>query len=206
MKALVIGGLSGTIGKAVSHHFKNNGYDVIDASRSTNPALDITNPHSIEEYYQQVDEFDAIISTAGGAAFASLDKLEEAQIQLCLDSKLMGQVNIVRKGLSKLRPNGVFVITGGMLAYSPMPQTSMIALVNAGLEGFVKAAALEMTEGRRVVIVHPPWLAETATGLGMDAAPWPNAAKVAEAYLEAAKGNYNGAPVFVEGYKPGIAS
>ncbi len=56
-------------------------------------------------------------------------------------------------------------------------QTSMITMVNAGLEGFVKAAALDLTEGRRIVIVHPPWVAETAAALGMDAAPWPNAAK-----------------------------
>ncbi len=108
----------------------------------------------------------------------------------------------MRKGLGNLRPNGVFVITGGMLAYSPWPQTSMVTLINAGLEGFVKAAALDLTEGRRIVIVHPPWVAETAAASGMDASPWPNAAKTAEAYLQAIEGNKNGAPVFVEGYEP----
>jgi hypothetical protein len=78
----------------------------------------------------------------------------------------------------------------------------MITMVNAGLEGFVKGAALDMTNGHRVVIVHPPWVAETAQKLGMDAAPWPKATKVAEAYLDAIEGTQNGAPVFVEGYLP----
>jgi hypothetical protein len=75
-------------------------------------------------------------------------------------------------------------------------------MVNLGLEGFAKAAALDMTEGRRVVIVHPPWVAETAAKLGMDASPWPSAAKTAEAYVSAIEGNKNGAAVFVEGHSP----
>ena len=89
----------------------------------------------------------------------------------------MGQVNLVRKGLNNLRPGGVFVITGGILAYSPIPQTSLISMVNIGLEGFARAVALELTEGRRIVVVHPSWVAETAAKIGMDPAPWPDAAK-----------------------------
>lgn len=201
MKVLIIGA-SGTIGKAVTQLFKDEGHEVSEASRSTQPGVDFTNPAAINKFYSEADEVDAIITTAGDAAFVSLDKLNDEQIQLTLQSKLMGQINMVRKGIAKLRPNGVFVITGGMLAYSPWPQTSMITMVNAGLEGFAKAAALDLTEGRRIVIVHPPWVAETAKALGMDATPWPDAAKVAEAYLEAVEGNQNGVPVFVKGYQP----
>ena len=201
MKVLVVGA-SGTIGKAVVRLFKDKGHDVIEASRSTNPAVNFTRPESLIEFYDRIDNVDAIVTTAGDAAFVSLDKLNEEQITLSLQSKLMGQVNVVRKGLSKLNPGGVFVITGGMLAYSPWPQTSMITMVNLGLEGFVKGAALDLSEGRRLVIVHPPWVAETAAALGMDATPWPNAAKVATAYLGAITGNQNGVPVFVAGYEP----
>ena len=201
MKILIIGA-SGTIGKAVEQLFKNKGYEVVAASRSTTPAVDITKAATIDEFYHQSGDFDAIITTAGDAAFVSLDKISEDQIQLTLQSKLMGQINMVRKGLNKLRSNGVFVITGGMLAYDPWPQTSMITMVNSGLEGFAKAAALDLTEGRRIVIVHPPWVAETAAALGMDASPWPNAAKVAEAYVKAVSGNENGVAVFVDGYEP----
>ncbi len=201
MKVLVVGA-SGTIGKAVTQLFKDKGHEVIQASRSTSPGIDFTKPETIDQFYEQLGQVDAIVTTAGDAAFVSLDQLNDAQIQLSLHSKLMGQINMVRKGLSNLKPNGVFVITGGILAYSPLPQTSMIAMVNAGLEGFARAAALDMTGGRRIVIVHPPWVAETATAFGMDAAPWPDAAKVAEAYLSAIEGNENGVPVFVNGYEP----
>lgn len=201
MKAVVVGS-SGTIGNAVTQLLENKGHKVIKVSRSTQPGVNIADASAIDNFYANLGEVDAIICTAGDAAFASLDKLTDEQIHLSVNSKLLGQVNMVRKGLSNLRPNGVFVITGGMLAYSPSPQTSMITMVNAGLEGFAKAAALDLTDGRRIVIVHPPWVAETAAQLGMDATPWPNAAKTAHAYLEAIEGNRNGEPVFVEGYKP----
>ncbi|GEO08386.1 short chain dehydrogenase [Segetibacter aerophilus] len=201
MKIVVIGA-SGTIGKAVVQLLKEKGHEVVGASRSSEPSVDFTDSSSIDRFYETIGEVDAIVTAAGDAAFVALEKLDDAQIQLSLHSKLMGQINMVRKGLSKLRPNGAFVITGGILAYTPWPQTSMITMVNLGLEGFAKAAALDLTEGRRIVVVHPPWVAETATALGMDATPWPNAAKVAEAYLAAVEGNQNGVPVFVEGYDP----
>jgi len=201
MKILVIGA-TGTIGKALSGLLKEKGHQVVEASRSSQPAIDFTDNSSIDRFYTALGEVDAIVTAAGDAAFVALNSLTEDQIQLSLHSKLMGQINAVRKGLKHLRPGGAAVITGGMLAYYPWPQTAMIAMVNRGLEGFVMGAALDMTEGRRVMIVHPPWVAETAAALGMDASPWPNAAKVARTYWHAIESGQNGAPVFVEGYGP----
>jgi len=201
MKALVVGS-NGTIGKAVVELLEEKGIEVIGASRSTNPSLDITDSSGIEAFFEKAGEVDAIISAAGDAAFSFLDKVTDDDIQLSINSKLLGQVNLVRKGMNNLRPGGVFVITGGILAYSPMPQTSIIAMVNAGLEGFARAVALELTEGRRIVVVHPSWVAETAAKIGMDPAPWPDAKKTATAYLEAIEGTNNGEPVFVDGYEP----
>ena len=201
MKAVLVGA-SGTIGHAIRDLLKEKGYEVIEVSRSTQPAVNIDDASSIDSFYATIGQVEVIVSAAGSAAFTSLDKLTDEDIQLSVNSKLLGQVNLVRKGLSKLKPNGVFVITGGILAYTPGPQTSMIAMVNAGLEGFARAAALDLTEGRRIVVVHPPWVSETATKLGMDASPWPNAATTAEAYLTAIEGSKNGEAVFVKGYKP----
>ncbi|GEO02637.1 short chain dehydrogenase [Adhaeribacter aerolatus] len=201
MKIVVLGA-TGTIGKAVMELLQSKGHEVIAAARSTSPSIDITDPASIDRFYAQVGEVDAIVSVAGEAAFVQVDKLTDEQVQLSINSKLLGQINMVRKGLTRLRPNGVAVITGGFLAYIPAPQTAMIAMVNAGLEGFTKAAALDLTEGRRILIVHPPWVAETAAALGMDPSPWPNAAKTAEAYLTAIEGTKTGKPIFVEGFTP----
>jgi NAD(P)-dependent dehydrogenase (short-subunit alcohol dehydrogenase family) len=201
---IIVVGATGTIGKAVAQLLKDKGHEVVGASRSSQPAIDITDPSSIDAFYSQVGEVDAIVSAAGDAVPGPTDKITDEQLQFSLSSKLQGQINVVRKGLSYLRPNGVFVITGGFLAYKPAPNTSMYAIANSGLEGFAKAAALDFTEGRRIVIIHPPWVAETAKAIGMDPAPWPNAEKTAEAYLAAIEGNVNGQPVFVEGYDPTV--
>lgn len=202
MKVLVIG-YSGTIGNAVTRLLKEKGYEIIPASRSTEPSMNMEDPSSIDKFFAGIDQVDAIIAIAGAVAGGAIDKLTDEQVEVGLNSKLAGQVNIVRKGLTKLKPGGVFVITGGMLAFMSWPQTSMYTMVNAGLDAFAKGASLDLTEGRRIVIVHPPYVAETAAKLGMDTSPWPSAGETAKAYLEAIEGNKNGEPVFVKGYEPG---
>lgn len=202
MKALVIG-YSGTIGNAVTRLLQEKGYEIIPASRSTDPGINIEDPSSIDKFFAGIEGVDAIVAIAGAVAGGAIDKLTDEQVEVGLKSKLAGQINIVRKGLTKLRPGGVFVITGGMLAFMSWPETSMYIMVNAGLDAFTKGAALDLTEGRRIVIVHPPYVAETAAKLGMDTSPWPSADETAIAYLEAIEGGKNGEPVFVKGYEPG---
>lgn len=132
----------------------------------------------------------------------SLAELSAEDIESAARGKLLGQVNLVRLGLSNLRPDGVFILTGGMSAYAPVPKMSASAMVNAGLEGFVRHASLDLQAGRRIVIVHPPPVREAVIQLGMDGARFPNAAAVAEAYLIALESKITGQPIFVEGYRP----
>ncbi len=201
MKIAVIGA-SGTIGKAITLLLRKQGHEVVEGSRSTQPPIDIDQPGSIDKFYEETGPIDAVVCAAGNAAFGALDSLTDDQFQLCINSKLMGQINLVRKGLSRLNPGGAFILTGGIFAYKPWPQTSAIAMVNAGLEGFVKAAALDLEAKFRLLIVHPPLVKETATQMKMDDSPWPAAAQVAEVYAAAVTGNETGKPVFLNGYNP----
>jgi NAD(P)-dependent dehydrogenase (short-subunit alcohol dehydrogenase family) len=73
-----------------------------------------------------------------------------------------------------------------------MPGSAAISLVNAGLEGFVRAAGLEMTRGVRVNVVSPPWVKETLRARKMDESHGLAAADVAKAYVEAVEGKSNG--------------
>jgi hypothetical protein len=77
-----------------------------------------------------------------------------------------------------------------------------MAMVNAGLGGFVRGASLDLKDTHRVVIVHPPSSREWAIQVGMDGSPWPTAAMIAETYLMALESRMTGQSVFVEGYHP----
>jgi NAD(P)-dependent dehydrogenase (short-subunit alcohol dehydrogenase family) len=65
-------------------------------------------------------------------------------------------------------------------------------MVNAGLEGFVRAAALEMPRGLRINAVSPPWVKETMVKFGKDPTPGQAAADVAKAYVAAVDGKHQG--------------
>jgi len=72
------------------------------------------------------------------------------------------------------------------------PSAAAISLVNAGLEGFVRAAALEMPAGVRVNIVSPPWVRETLSRMGLEPAPGMPAVSVAAAYADSVEGTMTG--------------
>jgi NAD(P)-dependent dehydrogenase (short-subunit alcohol dehydrogenase family) len=65
-------------------------------------------------------------------------------------------------------------------------------LVNAGLEAFVHAAAVEMPRGIRLNVVCPGWVSETLRALGMDATTGTPVVEVAGVYAEAVEGAAHG--------------
>ncbi len=200
MKIAVVGA-TGTIGKAVSNLLEEEGHEVIRSSRKIEPSVNIDKPESIDEYYSTIGSVDAVICAAGNASFGPLQEMTEKKLNIGIKSKLMGQVNLVRKGVEYLSGNAVFVLTSGMLSAKPWPNTSAVAMVNAGLEGFTRAAALDLEEGKRVCIVSPPLINETAKQMGRDPEPWPGASVVAKTYLDAVSGDANGEVIFVDGYE-----
>ncbi len=189
---VVIIGASGTIGRAVADALSAR-HEVVRVGRTrADYQVDLASKDSIERLYQAVSPFDAVISAAGQARFGSLETLTDSDFQISLSNKLMGQVNLVRLGLSCIRDRGSFTLTSGVLASEPMPGSAAISLVNAGLEGFVRAAALETPRGVRINVVSPPWVAETLEMMGRDRSAGLPAVIVAAAYVESLEGKQNG--------------
>ena len=203
MKLGIIGA-TGLIGKAVTALLTDKGHEIVQASRNTQPSLNLADPASIEAFYKTLGEVDAVICAApqGGGGIGPLTGFSDEVIDSYTKSKLLGQVNLVRKGLSNIRPGGVFILTGGMTGFLPMPKISVSAMLNTALDKFVSRVAPELQDGRRIVIVHPPAVREFAVQHGMDGALYPNAATVATTYLLALEDTNTGQPVFVEGYHP----
>ena len=190
MRILVVGA-SGTIGRAVVSALAGN--EIIAASRNNAAvAVDMANPASIQAMYRHVGRIDAVISAAGQAKFAPLVQLSDADFRFCLDNKLMGQVNLVRFGFEHLSDGGSFTLTSGVLAGSPMRGSGAISLVNAGIEGFARAAAMEAPRGIRVNVVSPPWVRETLVALKMDPSNGLPAEAVARSYVRSVTGAETG--------------
>jgi len=113
----------------------------------------------------------------------------------------MGQVNLARLGARHVTDRGSFTLTSGVLANEPMPGGAAISLVNAGLEGFVRAAALEISRGIRVNVVSPPWVSETLKAMGKDPGAGMPAEQVAAAYAAAVEGQQTGQVLSARDFK-----
>ncbi|MFW6289826.1 MAG: short chain dehydrogenase [Mariniphaga sp.] len=201
MKAIVIGA-TGTIGSAVVRRLETSGYEVIKASRHSEESVDIQYEDSIKKLLERTGKVDVVISAAGRAAFGEMNKLSDDDFALSIGNKLMGQVKLLQNGLSWLNPGGTILLTGGIFAYKPVPGSAAIAMVNAALEGFVRAAALETGDNKKVIVIHPPLVAETAQMMGLDPTPYISAEEASEAYLDAINNGKSGVPFFAKNNAP----
>ncbi|MFO0706344.1 MAG: short chain dehydrogenase [Nitrospira sp.] len=191
MRIVVLGG-TGTIGSAIVAALSPRHEVVAIGHRVGTLRVDLASPESIAQMFQAVGTFDALVSAAGRAVFNSLENLTDADYQVGLSNKLMGQVNLVRIGRQFVNDGGSFTLTSGVLSREPMKGSASISMVNAGLEGFVRAAALELPRGIRINVVSPPWVTETLIARKMDPAPGMPAAAVAQAYVASIEGTATG--------------
>lgn len=192
MKILVIGA-SGTIGSAVVKALEAKGHTVTGVHRKSNPPYDLHKPELLDAVFAKTGKVDAVISCAGGGAFGkSLEELTDQDLQSSLNDKLMGQVNVIRHALKHVNDGGSISVTSGVLAHSPMPKTSAISMINAGLEGFAIGAALDAPRGIRINAVSPPWIKETLEAYKMDPTHGQPAAECAKVYVDVVEGKQTG--------------
>jgi NAD(P)-dependent dehydrogenase (short-subunit alcohol dehydrogenase family) len=191
MRIIVIGA-TGTIGVEVAKALSASKHEVVGASRNGEFKVDLEDSASIHAMFIKIPGVDAVMSCAGNAAFRPFVDLTDADYELGLRSKLMGQVTLAQVAKDHLRDGGSITLTTGILAMHPMPGSASVSMVNAGLEGFVRAAALEMPRNLRINAVSPPWVKETMVKLGMDPTSGLASADVAKAYLAAVEGSHQG--------------
>jgi NAD(P)-dependent dehydrogenase (short-subunit alcohol dehydrogenase family) len=191
MRILVVGA-TGLLGKEIIQLMSPK-HDVIGASRNGSALkVDLSDPASIVAMYNDAGPLDAVICVGGTAKFAPLDELQDSDFAFSLANKLMGQVNLLRCGTRKINPGGSITLTSGTLAQHPMPGGAAISLVNAGVEAFARAAALELRGMLRVNVVSPGWVAESMQMMGRDATDAVRASVVAQAYRRCVEENLTG--------------
>jgi len=191
MKILIVGA-NGLLGSGAVAAL-SAGNEIIQASRTGDISVDLTDPKSIAARYEKVGKVDAVISATGKVPFKTLSELTLADYQSGIDDKVLGQVELVRQGLDYVNDGGSFTLTTGILERAAIPTGVVASLSNGALESFVMAAAIEMPRGMRINVVSPSVLVE-APGyhpyfIGFEQV---TLEACGVAYAEAVNGNTNG--------------
>lgn len=165
MKILLVGA-SGTIGQAVVQNLEPR-HNIITAGREHGDyRVDLSRPQTVISLLEQVGSVDAIICTAGNLHFGPLAEMTAAQFNLGLQDKLLGQVQLALAGQHFLTEGGSITLTSGILSQEPIRNGANATAVNAALEGFVTAAAIELPRGIRINVVSPTLLTESIPTYG----------------------------------------
>ncbi|AEE48872.1 short-chain dehydrogenase/reductase SDR [Haliscomenobacter hydrossis DSM 1100] len=152
---MIIVGASGTMGRHLTSAFEKEHEVITAASKGCAIQVDITSAESIENMYKQVGAFDALISTAGPTFVGPWKKLTDKEFRRGVEGKMMGQINLVLIGQHYINPKGSFTLITGALSHDPQKNFANASAANGAVEGFVRAAAIELENGIRINAVSP---------------------------------------------------
>jgi NAD(P)-dependent dehydrogenase (short-subunit alcohol dehydrogenase family) len=187
---IIVLGATGLVGRAVAEALEPR-HEVVKVSRTSAVRADLTDPASLDALFET--EPDAVVCCAANVPLRPLAELTDEQVLEDLRGKLLGQVALARRAARYLA-GGSITLTGGTFT-EPIPGSGVGALVNAGLEGFVRSAAAELPRGLRINVVSPGWISETLEVMGEDSSRGTPVAVVAEAYRRLVEGDAQGTTV-----------
>lgn len=192
MKIIIIGA-TGTIGKHVVKALENGNEIIKVGSKSGDYQVNISDSASIKALFEKVGSFDALISTTGNAHFGPLKDMTEIEFRTGLDSKLMGQINLILIGQHYINPKGSFTLTSGSLSDDPIVFGASVSAINGALDSFVRAAAIELENGVRINAVCPDVVEESPAYFPYFPGHIPVAMKrVTQAYVKSVLGAQTG--------------
>ncbi|MBW4096017.1 MAG: short chain dehydrogenase [Acidobacteria bacterium] len=169
MRILVVGA-TGTLGKNVvnalqTHHaqYGEGTLDILGASRlSSEYVVDCQDDLSVRSLFEKVGIVDAVVSTIGGAKWASASEADLGTYKTTLDGKLLCQLRIALAARNHVSLGGSITLTSGIVGNYVFHGGSPSAIVNIGLDAFVKSASAEFSN-LRINTVSPTVLEESAS-------------------------------------------
>jgi len=122
-------------------------------------AADVTVTSEVEALFAGRSLLDHIVCTAADVtgAYELLPALDLDAARHAIDSKIVAPILIAKHGAPRLAAHGSLAFVSGIAAYRPMPRGTVVATINAALEGLVRALAIELAP-IRVNAVSPGWV------------------------------------------------
>ena len=155
-KRIIIVGASGTMGQFLANLLEKENNEVIRASRTSGDIqVDTSSTKSIQKMFEKTGVFDALISTAGPTFVGPWEKLNDQTFRTGVEGKMMGQINLVLIGQHFIKPKGSFTLITGELTNHPQMNFANASVANGAVEGFVRAAAIELQNEIRINAVSP---------------------------------------------------
>ena len=170
LRILLIGA-SGVLGRAIVAELSPR-HDIVSAGSKTGDVrIDIADPASIEAGLKTAGPLDAVACAAGAVNFHPLSAIKPAPLAqssygLGLTNKLLGQVNLALAARDHLNDRGSITLIAGVLSQTPIAYGSSASMVNAAIEAFAMAAAIEMPRGIRINAVSPTIVEESMPNFG----------------------------------------
>jgi NAD(P)-dependent dehydrogenase (short-subunit alcohol dehydrogenase family) len=188
MKIIIIGA-SGRIGIKVSEALSDNHEIVRVGSRSGDVQCNYTDPESVRSMFEEIGEFDSLISVAGGdSVFKSYEELDDEDYRYGFERKFLAQTRLIRLGESFVSDNGSFTLTSGFLSHYPNPYSIATGPLNAAVETFIKNTAQLLPRGIRINVVSPAPIVEP----GQEKQGLVTAEQTARFYVDAVEGTFTG--------------
>jgi|AP95_1055475.scaffolds.fasta_scaffold06403_2 NAD(P)-dependent dehydrogenase (short-subunit alcohol dehydrogenase family) len=154
MKVIIVGA-TGAVGSTAVDALSSR-HEIIRVGRTSGDVqMDIEDVESIRAMYQQVGKVDAVVSAVGHVHFGPVHEMSGEQLMIGIYQKALPQINLVLEGFDYVNDGGSFTVTSGVLNRDPIPGASCAAAANGALDGFVRAAAIDMPRGIRINSVSP---------------------------------------------------
>ena len=174
-RVLIAGGSSG-MGEALARRMLQEGAEVTIIGRSRERlwaarqrlpcserlrtyAADITREDEVAHLFDEIDQLNHIACTAADfeGAYEFLADLKLTAVQRAVESKILGPIMLAKYGVPRLSRSGSITFTSGIAAYRPAARGTVVAAINAALEGLARALAIELAP-IRVNVVSPGWV------------------------------------------------
>jgi NAD(P)-dependent dehydrogenase (short-subunit alcohol dehydrogenase family) len=155
-RILVIGRGSG-IARAVTVLARSEGGEVVVAGRDkdrlsasyddpgiTAETLDITDDTSIGALAERIGRVDHVVSTASARARATLPELQRSDLQLSLDTKLLGPLMLAKYFAPQMNASGSFVLFSGIHAFKAKVGYLGVGITNGAVDFLTRYLAVEL--------------------------------------------------------------